>query len=335
MGNRYVNVTITRQTQPVSQQGFGLPLILGTSKASAYKEYANLAAVSVDFAETTEEYKIASALFGQAQKPEKVAIHSILWDEATGVPTDLTAALNTLVLTHNEWYFLLAATQDDEAITALAQWASAQMKIYFVSTANEVLSGTLNAERAVVQVHPNPETYPAEAWVGYGATKDAGSFTWTFKTLNGIAPANYTSSEVDAIHDANGNTYIREGGVNITSAGKTTSGEYIDIIMGQDYIQSRMTENVFGLLARTPKVPFTDNGIAMVVAEVEKALKDAAQKGILATDSAGNPIYTVSAPTAADISANDKANRALAGISWAATVAGAVEDVDINGSLEL
>lgn len=335
MGNRYVTSTITRLTKIVSRQGFGMPLILGISKDHEYKEYAELKEVLVDFAVDSTEYKQAAALFSGKPKRDKIAIHSIVWDETTGDPTDLAAELDELVLKHNEWYFLHVATQKDDALITLSVWMEKQNKLFFASTSNAVLATTLNAERSVLMVHDLPESFPSEAWVGYGSAQDPGSFTWTFKTLNGIIPANYTGPEIDAIHAANGNTYIREGGVNITSGGKTTSGEYIDIIMGSDYLDSKIVEGIFDLLATTKKVPFTDAGIAMVVARLESALKDAANKDIIAKDDAGKPIYTVAVPKAADIHRNDKIKRILPGVSWSATLSGAIENVDTIGELAI
>lgn len=332
---KYVDVTITRQTKAVSQKGFGLTLILSTDKDANYAEYTDIAGIGEEFGTNSETYKLASVIFGQEPKPEKVAVLGVLYNSGSDTPDELTAALNELIKTNNDWYYLTCTEHGDAEITELAEWVATQKKLYFASTSNQTLASTLNNQRTILLVHNQPETYPAEAWVGACSPLEIGSYTWTFKTLNGIQPAAYDTTTVTAIENANASTYIREGGVNITSKGVTTSGDYIDIIQGQDYIEARMTENVFGLLVRSPKVPFVDGGIAMVVAEVEKTLKDGANKGIIAKDEDGNPLYSVKAPKAADISTNDKANRLLPDIEWEATIAGAVEKVKINGVLKL
>ncbi|QIQ61213.1 tail sheath protein [Bacillus phage vB_BcM_Sam46] len=335
MANRYVNVVISRQTQPVARQGFGMPLVVATEKALSYKEYTTLAEVGADLAESTETYKLVQALFAQTPRPAKVAIVGVVFTEGTTEVTALTDLLNTTRLSKDEWYYLLSAAQAEATVTALSSWAAANGKFYFLSTSSKTLSGTLNSDHTVVMVHPTPKTYPAAAWVGACSPKDVGSFTWTFKTLNGIAPAGYTQAEIDEIEAAKGSTYIKEAGVNITSKGQTTSGEYIDIVQGQDYISSRMAEDVFGLFTRTDKVPFTAQGIALIVAEVEKVLKQANVKGIIASDADGKPLYSVSAPDITEVSQNDKAKRTLPNLKWTATLAGAIEDVDIQGTLIL
>ena len=94
--------------------------------------------------------------------------------------------------------------------------------------------------------------------------------------------------------------------MNITSKGVTTTGEYIDILQGQYYLKAHITENVFALLARLPKVPFTDAGIALVVAEIEKALKACVKQGIIAIDAGNNPLYSIVAPSYAEVNTTDR-----------------------------
>lgn len=332
MSNRYVDVVITRQTAAVSQQGFGTPLILATSKVAAYTEYTDISGIGTDFGTSSNEYKLANAIFAQSPRPAKIAIYGILYDGTT--TSQLTDALNTLILAHNDWYYLTCPEQSDAEVTALANWISTQDKMYFFTTSNKTLNA-LNVENAVGIVVPDPTVYAAEAWVGYGAPQDIGSFTWSFKTLNGINPSGYTETDISTIETSKLNTYITQGGVNITSNSQTTTGEFVDVIESTHYVKARMTENVFGLLARSPKIPFTDAGIAQVVHEVETTLKQAFDQGIIASDDAGKPIYSIQYPKRSELSTNQRASRVLPNVKWSATIAGAVHNVDINGSLEV
>lgn len=334
MGNRFVDVVITRQTAAVSQKGFGLPLILSTEKDQAYTEYTDVSVIGTDFGTDSKTYKLASSILGQSPRPEKVAVYGISTYVDGDPVTELSAALNTLILTNNDFYYLTCVEQEDAEITELANWIKTQDKIYVASTSNKTLGTTLANERVFLMVHDDPTTYPGEALMGQLAPQEIGSYTWTFKTVNGIVPATYNETDISAIHDANGCTYIKEGGVNISSHGVMTSGDYADIIQSSDYIKARMTENVFGLMVRNPKIPFTNAGIAMVVAEVENTLKDAYNNGIVA-DEDGKPLFAVTAPTRSEISANDRAARTLPDINWTVTIAGAVEDVKINGVLQV
>lgn len=330
-----VIVTITRETKALSQAGFGLPLILATSKAHPYTLYADISEVSPDFAETTKEYKLATAIFAQNPKPEQVAIHGIVYVAATGEPTTLTAALNALVESHNDWYYLTCVEQGDDEITALAGWVNTQKKLYGASTSNKALVATLSSERTFIIYHDQPEKYPAEAWIGYCAPLEIGSYTWKFKTLNGIPAAIITTTDFNQLHDNHGNTYVEKFGVLQTSEGTVSTGEYIDIIQSQDWLEARITEAVERLLMTKPKVPYDNSGIAMVVAEITNVLKQGYRQDMIATDADGLPMYSVDAPNREDIPVNDRASRVLTGIEFTAVLAGAVHNVRIKGTLTI
>lgn len=333
---RFVNVNITRQTKSVSEKGFGLPLVLATSKNLSYKTYTDISEVVADFAAETKEYKLLSRMFGQNPRPAEIAVYGVLYDSGADDPSKLVTALNTLILTHNDFYYLVCAEQGDEEIAALAEWISTQQKIYAASTSSTVVDAALKGlyENVYLLVHNDPTTYPAEGLVALLAPQVIGSYTWTFKTINGVPAVNYTETEINAIHDNNANTYVADGGVNITSSSKATNGEYIDVIQGQHFITAKINENIFRLLVRMPKVPSTNGGIALAVAEVENALTLAGKNGIIAEEK-GAYQFAITIPSIDSIPENAKANRKLPDIPWTAKIAGAFEEVTINGVLAI
>lgn len=71
-----VNVQITRQTQTVSEQGFGTLLILGTNKRfnDLIRFYNNMQQVAEDFQPYDAEYIAAQAVFSQPITPTQIAI---------------------------------------------------------------------------------------------------------------------------------------------------------------------------------------------------------------------------------------------------------------------
>lgn len=60
------------------------------------------------------------------------------------------------------------------------------------------------------------------------------------------------------------NFYSEVGGVNITQEGKVASGEWIDIIIGTDWLEARLRESVYSALVNNRKIPYDDTGIAMI-----------------------------------------------------------------------
>jgi len=71
-----VNVQITRETQTVSQAGFGTLMILGLHKAfnERIKFYSNMTEVSADFSSYQPEYIAAQDVFSQSPRPVQLAI---------------------------------------------------------------------------------------------------------------------------------------------------------------------------------------------------------------------------------------------------------------------
>lgn len=334
---RYVDVVITRETKPIAEKGFGLPLILGTSKDSPYKVYRELEDVAVDYDAESKEYKVASRMFGQNPRPQEIAMFSFLYDAISDGPTALGAALNELIKKHKDFYYLVSTEQGDEEITALAEWANTSDRLYGATTAKPELAATLRGQfdNTFLIVHDKPETYVAEGLISTCAPRVIGSYTWTFKNVQGVPEVEFDNTTINEIHANNASTYIEEAGLLMNSHGVVTSGEYIDVIQATHFLKARLAEYVFRLLALKEKVPYTDAGIALVVAEVENVLSLATKQEIVATDEADNPLYSITAPLAAEIPKNTKAKRILPDVHWRAVIAGAVEHVEIRGVLTL
>jgi len=140
-----------------------------------------------------------------------------------------------------------------------------------------------------------------------------------------------TAAEFTNITDANGNTYETVGGVNtITSEAVVSSGEYIDIIRGTDWLQVRMQEGIYAKLINADRIPFTNAGIGMIEGEVMYWLSEGEDpdRGLLVPESSA-----VVVPDLADVPAAEKALRFLDGITFSATYAGAIHKVGITGKI--
>jgi hypothetical protein len=64
-------------------------------------------------------------------------------------------------------------------------------------------------------------------------------------------------------------------------------------------------------------------------------LQQGAVNGIILLDENGNATYTMNAITIEGTSVNDRADRVYNGISWTASLAGAIEGADLSGTLEI
>lgn len=331
-----VVVTVTRETAALTAVDLGKPLVLTTAADHAYQEFSTAAAVATEFGASSEAYKCAAAIFGQNPSPRTVAVVGI----AETDPDDFTPVidgLGTLFGLHNDWTYLLSTVRDMANMILLGQFCTANDKFYFGCITPESVDTFVNpaSDRVAIMVHDHPETYPEAAWVGKCCIYEPGSATWKFKTLSGINPVGYDdqATEVKHIHDTKYNTYVAKYGLNMTSEGLLTSGEYIDIMLAVDWIVAEMELRVQSLLVRSPKVPFDNSGIALVAAEVESVLRDATTRSIFRRDEGGNGEYEMTVPDISEVPTNDIANRELNGITFIGYLAGAIHEVYIRGTV--
>jgi len=172
----------------------------------------------------------------------------------------------------------------------------------------------------------------ARIWVD----PDVQTCTWKFATLPGVTVDTFTDSQWTRIKSFNCNLYNEVGGTYITEEGVTAEGEFIDIITGIDWITSRMQERIFRNLKTNLKVPMDDDGIGSIGNDVASILQWAQRTKYLTKDlEKGAMGYRLTLPARASLDPNDLADRLLKGISWDATVAGAIHAVNITGTIEV
>lgn len=336
-----VEIVITDQTRPLSQAGFGLPLIFGTEGDKPYQEYTSIQAVAEDYAETSDVYKAAAAIFSQQPRPQRVACYSI--GRAEPEPGDLATALNQLVQLHNDWYWLVYAPRQQEAddLEQLANWVTAAEKFAVFTNQSSDAEGIVSqmvavaaaaeSPRVVLFAHTYPETFPDAALVGRMAPLEPGSATFKFKTLAGIPEAGFSTSQILELHDNGCITYVRKFGVLQTSEGFVTDRTYADIQLAKDWLKARMMERISRVLFVNEKIPYDNIGIAQIVDPIRATLQQATNMGIVARGDDGTGLFTVRAPRREEIDPNDRANRILPDVHWDAILAGAVHRVRVSG----
>jgi hypothetical protein len=267
----------------------------------------------------------------------------------TGALAVVTAAvtvasgLDAIEIENSEWYALVLTSKTLADQLTAAAWIEARHKIFFArSDAAGVKDGTSTSDiayrlqagaydRTAVIFTGTPNDFVDAAWLGKMLPEAPGSATYKFKTLAGVTVDKLTPTESAAIKAKNANTYETIGGVNITAEGVMASGEFIDIIIGTDWLQARIQERVYAKLVQLKKIPFTDAGVAVIENEVRAQLTEAIGVGLLSQD----PEPTVSVPKVADVSPADKANRYLPDVKFAATLAGAVHKTQIRGTVSV
>jgi len=260
-----------------------------------------------------------------------------------GLSTDISA-VRTNTDGNDDWYCLILDSSGKAEIEAVASVIETAPKLFMaVSNDEDILSASTtdvasvlqdnNYARTALLWHQHPDDGPEAGWAGGLLPKDPGSVTWKFKTIAGsiVTSPDLSPSEVSSLEGKNGNSYRLRQGVSMTAQGTTGSGEFIDITRFIDFLKARIQERVFFSLASLDKVPFTDQGIAIIENDLRAVLNLGIRVGGLSND----PEPTITVPKAADVDPIDKNNRLLPDVDFQATLAGAIHAVEINGRLSV
>lgn len=256
----------------------------------------------------------------------------------------LAADLAAIAVEDNSWYGILLPYASSALIQIVATYAEANEKLFIAQTQDSavitvsngsdstsiahVLKAAADARTALIY-SANNEDFADGGWAGKCLPLDPGSETWKFKTLAGVTVSTLTTTQQTNAQAKYCNVYTTVAGVNITQEGLVAANEFIDVIRFRDWLRARMAESIFGALARTKKIPFTDAGIAVVEGLVRAQLQAGVEVGGLSSSPA--PVVTV--PKAADISDSDKAARTLRNVKFDAVLAGAIHFVTISGTI--
>ncbi len=226
---------------------------------------------------------------------------------------------------------------DQDQYENVADWVETQSKIFGIeSTDADILDSGVttdiasyiesnNYDRTFV-IYNTSEEYAQFAWMGEAFPYDAGSQTWAYKTPSGITSYEITSSQASNAWAKNANTYREVAGVDVTQYGTMGSGEYIDVMRGVDWIEANIQEEVYTMVISSRKIPYTDEGVNVIIGAIRKILQDAVQMGILRENT-----IEIDYPNVADISTTDRGNRLLPDVEFTAELAGAIHKTTISG----
>ena len=251
-------------------------------------------------------------------------------------------SIGKLTDAYNQWYLVITDANTDAEILSAAGYVETIRKLHAYSTneAGVIASTTtdiaaqleaLNYTRTFGIYNTNTAgTVPAAAYTGRFAPEPAGSITWLFKTLTGIVADTFTATQETNLKTKNINYYTTIEGVDVVYGnGVVASGEYIDVIVGIDWIHARLQERIFGTFLNNRKIAFTGDGVAKIEAEVRAVLAEATDRGILANDTP--PVIKV--PNVLSLTPAQRNTRVLPAITFRARLAGAIHAVDIVGSV--
>lgn len=260
-------------------------------------------------------------------------------EPATTLAADITAISNE----NDDWYALYTLYNSEAYVKAAAAAIESLKKIYIADlsmseTVTLAAAGTgssdpaddlatLEYDRTATVYHPSPASMCGAAWMGTRLHTDPGTENWKFAAPSGVTAVTLTATHKVNLRAKNCNVLQSIGGTPRMWNGTMVSGEFIDTTRGLDALENDMQTEVYNALAGALKVPFTDAGIALIENEVIGSLDRFVQRGFLSS----NPAPTVTVPEAADVSSANKEIRTLPDVKFSATLAGAVNKVNVTG----
>lgn len=358
--NEIVSVVVNLSPISVVRPSFSLGLIIGSSThisaATRVKTYNSLTEMAADgFVASDAEYEAAQIYFQQQPKPKKVAIGR--WDK-TGAETAVQA-VTACRIANSEWYacYLIDATKAEILSIASYIEATTPETAFFYDTSDaDVPTGTagnvfltlkgLLRRRSLGQY--TTKDYAAVAIMGYAmaANVSAANSTYSlaYKIERGVEVESIDQTALTNILNANGNVYINQGSYyNVFRQGKMADGASFDELLGLDMLVNSIQLSVMDLLTSMPKIPQTEDGVAMIINVINEVCAESAQRGFLAPGEWGGPTvlnletgdtltqgFVVQAETIASQSQADRDARVSPPIYVCVKLAGAIEFVNIT-----
>jgi hypothetical protein len=171
---------------------------------------------------------------------------------------------------------------------------------------------------------------PDGAWMGYMISTTPGIGNWAMKTLEGVTPdpnSVMTPTAIANVLGKNGNVYINIASAGCTLYGKACGGEYFDVTIFIDWLASTIQTGIIAVETDplNLKIAYSNGGITQIETPVSTALKQGeSNQGIV-------PGWDVFAPNANDLTPAQRATRILSEIGFDAQLAGAINQIQLQG----
>lgn len=163
-----------------------------------------------------------------------------------------------------------------------------------------------------------------------------GSLTWSGWPLKAIDGDTYSTTQTAALRGEGvdpGNYWYFEDIPTLATTGisrwcRMGDGTPFDLIRGRDWIDAQIETKVGQGIIAVPKIAYTDAGSQVIIGIIAGVLANAADIGLIVAGS-----FTVTTTPRSAQAPADIAGRKWKGFTWTATLQGAIEAVDIGGTL--
>lgn len=246
------------------------------------------------------------------------------------------------------WYGIALQTTSKAYNEAVATWTEANGKIFLEQSADwnvadaTVTSGDIGSDQLATALTRTwgiwhnflgGTEWASCAWLASTLSYEPGNAITAFKTLATISADALSAGQKAGITAKKWSRYMSQGGTPITYQGYTPSGRFIDVTRFVDWLRITIQLDAYAVFLNNPKVPYEDSGISQIKGSILGSLG----KGQTAPNNglAVSPAPTVTIPSAAQQAPSDRALRKLNSISYAAQLSGALQSLNISGTLSV
>lgn len=308
-----INIIVNLAARSAVRKAFNLALLIGETTVIPQDERVRIFSgvnemLEAGFKTDDRLYKAAALIFGQAKKPQRVAIGCIGKVTISGetpntrkeTPVETFAACREA---NGEWYvgiYCAAITKTDHLAIAEYIEAIKPNSLYAYTTSDaDVLSDTAgnifaamkakNYRRSIGQYSSNhPDAICAIiGWAMGAMTGTAGSaYTLAYKTEVGVETENsggvFSSSSVEKIKNNNGNVYINRGSYyDIFEEGTMADGTWFDEMIFLDKYQNDMQLSMMDLLYQNNKIAQLEAGMTQLIDAVKEVCETMHKVGFI------------------------------------------------------
>ena len=196
---------------------------------------------------------------------------------------------------------------------------------------------TLSTFSKNYNLYPSASVFGRAASVNFSAI--GSTITLNLKQMPGVTSEDLTPAEFAVLRSKNASAVVQIGKtVNAYTDSRMASGSWLDTTHGLMWLENRCEVDLFNLLYQSAtKVPFTQTGINITVAVLDRSLQAAVRNGLAGPgflpDGTYLPEgYIIESVALADVPAGDKGNRIYQGLSFKMVGAGALHEVVVSGS---
>ena len=185
--------------------------------------------------------------------------------------------------------------------------------------------------------YPSASVFGRAASVNFSAI--GSTLTLNLKQMPGVTAEDLTPAEFAVLRSKNASAVVQIGKtVNAYTDSRMASGSWLDTTHGLMWLENRCEVDLFNLLYQSAtKVPFTQTGINITAAVLDRSLQAAVRNGLAGPgflpDGTYLPEgYIIESVALADVPSGDKGNRTYQGLSFKMVGAGALHEVVVSGS---